>query len=76
MAIAGNRCRSGCDRYIRSSLSVEEEMDQGAVVFSALLLFGTGLSIAFSLHADIPNPIHSITFVYKPLSEAISGLLK
>ncbi len=44
-------------------------------VFSILLLFGTGLSIAISLRVNIPNPLEWITFVYKPLSEALFGLL-
>ncbi len=44
--------------------------------FSILLLFGAGLSFALSLHANIPNPLDWITFVYKPLIDALSGLLK
>jgi len=37
-------------------------------MFSLLLLFGTGLSIAISLHAPVPNPLDWITAVYKPIS--------
>ncbi len=45
-------------------------------VFSLLLLFGVGLSIANSLQIDIPNPMDWITVVYKPVSDVVSGLLK
>lgn len=45
-------------------------------VFSILLLFGTGLSIAQGLQKEIPNPIDWISFIYKPLSDLISSFLK
>lgn len=46
------------------------------VVFSILLLFGAGLSIALSLQAKIPNPVYWITVVYKPLSDFLLALFK
>lgn len=45
-------------------------------VFSILLIFGLGLSIAQSLNMDLPNPIDLIAFLYKPFSEFIYGFLK
>ncbi len=45
-------------------------------VFSIMLLFGVGLSIAKSLQVKIPNPVDWIIVVYKPLSDALLGLLK
>ncbi|MGO4270332.1 hypothetical protein AB4Z22_10860 [Paenibacillus sp. TAF58] len=45
-------------------------------IFSILLLFGLGLSIAKSLQVKIPNPVDWITVVYKPLSDALLALLK
>lgn len=45
-------------------------------VFSILLLFATGLSIAKRLHVKIPNPLDWIAAVYKPFSDALSGLLQ
>ncbi len=45
-------------------------------VFSILLLFGSGLSVALSLHMKIPNPLDLLIVVYKPLSDALFGLLK
>lgn len=45
-------------------------------VFSILLLFGGGLSIAQSLHMEIPNPVDWIAFIYKPFSDFIYGFLK
>lgn len=45
-------------------------------VFSVLLVFGTGLSIAEVHELDIPNPLDWIAFVYKPLSDLIFGMLK
>lgn len=45
-------------------------------VFSIMLLFGVGLSIAKSLQVKIPNSVDWITVVYKPLSDALLGLLK
>ncbi|WP_408007522.1 hypothetical protein ACJROX_22950 [Pseudalkalibacillus sp. A8] len=45
-------------------------------VFSLLLLFGVGLSIAESLDLNIPNPLDWIATIYKPLSDLIMSLLK
>ncbi|MDQ8735187.1 hypothetical protein [Paenibacillus sp. LHD-38] len=45
-------------------------------VFSVLLLIGAGLSIAQSLHVKIPNPLDWISFIYKPLSDSLTRLLK
>ncbi|WP_141430992.1 hypothetical protein [Bacillus sp. 03113] len=45
-------------------------------VFSILLLFGIGLSIAEALDAKIPNPLDWIAFVFKPFSDFLFDLLK
>lgn len=45
-------------------------------VFSIILLFGTGLSIAESLQVDIPNPLDGIAVVYKPFSDFLFDLLE
>ncbi|MEW9672510.1 hypothetical protein [Ammoniphilus sp. 3BR4] len=44
--------------------------------FSILLLFGTGLSIAKGLQADLPNPLDWIAAFYKPMNDLLFGLLK
>ncbi|MBM7585626.1 glucan phosphoethanolaminetransferase (alkaline phosphatase superfamily) [Bacillus pakistanensis] len=46
------------------------------IVFSFLLLFGTGLSIAKSLDIKIPNPLDFITFIYKPISDVMMNFFK
>lgn len=45
-------------------------------VFSVLLLIGVGLIISQSLQVNIPNPLDWITVVFKPLNDAIFGILK
>lgn len=45
-------------------------------VFSVLLLIGVGLSISQSLQLNIPNPLDWINVVFKPLNDAIFGILK
>jgi hypothetical protein len=45
-------------------------------VFSFLLLLGSGLSIAQSLHANISNPLDWMTFIYQPFSNWITSALK
>jgi hypothetical protein len=44
-------------------------------VFSLLLLFGVGLSIAEGFDLDIPNPFDWIAFIFKPLSDLLMSLL-
>lgn len=44
-------------------------------VYSLLLLFGVGLSIAESLDLNIPNPLDWIAIIYKPLSDLVMSLL-
>jgi len=45
-------------------------------VFSILLLFGVGVSIAEGLQVNIPNPLDAITLIYKPLHDWILNILK
>ncbi|MDQ0874143.1 hypothetical protein QFZ77_002802 [Paenibacillus sp. V4I3] len=45
-------------------------------VFFALLLAGTLLSILSNLRVNLPNPLDLITFVYKPVSDFVFGILK
>lgn len=45
-------------------------------VFTALLAFGAGLTLADALNAKIPNMLDWITFLYKPLSDLIYNPLK
>ncbi|MCP3740351.1 hypothetical protein [Rossellomorea sp. BNER] len=46
-------------------------------VFSILLLFVVGLSIAYSLELPIPNPTKGLTVIFKPLSDLLNeNLLK
>lgn len=44
-------------------------------VFAILLLAGAGLSFALAMHAPIPNPLDLLTWVYKPISDAVMKLL-
>jgi hypothetical protein len=46
------------------------------LLFSILLAIGVGLSIALALGKTIPNPMDLINFMFKPLTDAISPLLK
>jgi hypothetical protein len=44
-------------------------------VFSLLLLFGSGLSIAKGLGLKLPNPFDWIAVLFKPLSDLLMRLL-
>ncbi|MBY0083872.1 hypothetical protein [Brevibacillus brevis] len=57
--------------YLRRN-AMKKEM----LVFFILLVVGTGLGIAESLKANIPNPLDWITFVYKPFSDFILGTVE
>lgn len=45
-------------------------------VFTLLLLFGSGLSIAIGIDLKLPNPFDWIATLFKPLSDLIMSLLK
>ncbi|WP_248928071.1 hypothetical protein [Paenibacillus hamazuiensis] len=45
-------------------------------VFFALLLLGTGLSIAQVMRVRIPNPLDWIAYIFKPMNDAIFSILK
>ncbi|MGB5944721.1 hypothetical protein [Paenisporosarcina sp.] len=55
---------------------LKKQQKKELLVFSILLLFGVALSIFFTVSKSIPNPLDYITFIFKPLSEVISGFLK
>ncbi|KRE70848.1 hypothetical protein ASL11_11175 [Paenibacillus sp. Soil750] len=46
------------------------------VIVCCLVLLGTILSIAQSMHMKLPNPLDLITFVYQPCSDFILGFLQ
>lgn len=45
-------------------------------LFSVLLLIGACLSIGASLHLPIPNPLDGLSYIFKPTSDIIFGLLE
>jgi len=56
---------------------LEKKYKKELLVFSILLAFGVGLSITlFGFEKPIPNPFDLLTFIFKPLNDVISLLLK
>lgn len=58
--------------YIEVPSLLEKKYKKELIVFSILLAFGVGLGIALSFGKSIPNPIDLLTFIYKPLHDAIT----
>jgi len=46
------------------------------LVFLILLVAGTGLGIARSMELELPSPLDLISFIYKPISDAIFQALQ
>ncbi|MFJ8236167.1 hypothetical protein ACIQ34_10515 [Ureibacillus sp. NPDC094379] len=55
---------------------LEKKYKKELLVFLILLAIGVGLSITQSFGKPIPNPMDLLTFVFKPLIDVISPLLK
>ncbi|WP_397538937.1 hypothetical protein [Rummeliibacillus pycnus] len=56
---------------------LEKKHKKELLVFSILLVIGVGLSITlFGFDKPIPNPFDFLTFIFKPLNDVISLLLK
>ncbi|OPH57217.1 hypothetical protein BC351_25450 [Paenibacillus ferrarius] len=45
-------------------------------IFFTVLLIGTLLSILLELRMPFPNPMDWLTFIYKPISDFVFGILK
>lgn len=45
-------------------------------IFFTLLLMGILLSILLELRMPLPNPLDWLTFIYKPISDFVFGILK
>jgi hypothetical protein len=45
-------------------------------LFSVLILIGAGLGIGASLHLPIPNPLDGLSYIFKPSSDIIFGMLE
>ncbi|MDI2588908.1 hypothetical protein OR571_17855 [Psychrobacillus sp. NEAU-3TGS] len=58
--------------FIEVPSLLEKKHKKELIVFSILLAIGVGLSIAYSFGSAIPNPIDLLTFIYKPLHDAIT----
>lgn len=50
----------------------EKKYKKELIVFSILLAIGVGLGIAHSFGKAIPNPIDLLTFIFKPLHDALT----
>jgi len=45
-------------------------------LFFILLLLGTGIGIAQSMHIPMPSPLDWLTYVYGPISKLVDNALK
>lgn len=50
---------------------LEKKHKKELIVFSILLAIGVGLSVAHSFGKSIPNPIDLLTFIFKPMHDAL-----
>lgn len=62
--------------YIEVPSLLKKKQTKELWVFSVLLFIGVVLSILESLQIELPNPLDAITFIYKPFSDFIFGLLE
>ncbi|MFF2890318.1 hypothetical protein [Paenibacillus sp. NPDC057967] len=44
-------------------------------LFSILLLLGTGVGIAESLHIPLPNPLDWVSYIYRPIGQLLDSAL-
>ncbi len=51
---------------------LEKKHKKELLVFSVLLAIGVGLGIALGFGQPVPNPIDLLTFIFKPLNNAIT----
>lgn len=51
---------------------LEKKHKKELLVFSILLAIGVGLGIALGFGQPIPNPMDLLTFIFKPLNNAIT----
>lgn len=75
-AIIGILAASAIIACIEVPSLLNKKMIKELFAFAALLLLGTGLSIAQSARVSIPNPLDWIAAVYRPMSDAILSLLR
>ncbi|NQX60053.1 hypothetical protein [Paenibacillus qinlingensis] len=54
----------------------KRKMNRELVLFFFLLLVGTGLNLAQTLHMEIPNPVDWIKAFYLPASDFLMRLFK
>jgi hypothetical protein len=55
---------------------IRKKMTKELYVFAGLLLVGEALSIMQVLRIPIPNPVHYITVIYKPISDFVLRILE
>ena len=58
--------------FIEVPSLLEKKYKKELIVFSILLTVGVGLGVAYSIGIKIPNPVDFLTFIYKPLHDALT----
>jgi hypothetical protein len=54
---------------------LEKKYKKELLVFSILLAIGVGLGITLGFGKPIPNPLDLLTFIFKPLNDALISKL-
>ncbi|WP_313894093.1 hypothetical protein [Psychrobacillus sp.] len=57
--------------FIEVPSLLEKKYKKELIVFSMLLAIGVGLGMAHSMGKSIPNPNDLLTFIFKPLHDAL-----
>ena len=58
--------------YIEVPSLRKKQYKKELIVFSILLTLGVGLGVVNSFGIKIPNPTDLLTFIYKPLHDALT----
>jgi ABC-type transport system involved in cytochrome c biogenesis permease subunit len=75
-AITGILLTGSVIAWLEAPYLLRAKMLKELLIFALLLTTGVTVTILYTLRVPLPNPLDWITYIHKPVSDLLFGMLK